>query len=321
MRKSRGGEGKIQQHQPVLLGEVLTQLAIKPDGIYVDGTFGRGGHSSEILRRLGPAGHLFAVDKDAAAVAAAKAQGLCDDPRFSIRQGSFTELFEAIKAQGWLGKVDGMLLDLGVSSPQLDDAERGFSFLRDGPLDMRMDTRQSLDAKHWINTAEERDIAEVLKTYGEERYAKRIANFIVAARSEMPITTTGRLAEIVAKAHPRWEPQKHPATRTFQAIRIFINRELDELQEVLQHSLEILANHGRLLVISFHSLEDRMVKDFISKHGSTANLPRDIPFTDAQMQSQLRVKRINGAIRATATELTANPRARSAVLRIMEKIL
>jgi 16S rRNA (cytosine1402-N4)-methyltransferase len=307
-------------HRPVLLDEVLEQLNLEPDGIYIDGTFGRGGHSQAILQRLGANGKLLAIDKDALAIHAAQQQGLTDDPRFYLRQGSFTQLHHYVSELGWLGKVNGMLLDLGVSSPQLDDAARGFSFLRDGPLDMRMDAAQPQDAQQWINNALERDIIEVLKTYGEERYARRIAAFIVAARQQTPITTTGQLADIVAKAHPRWEPHKHPATRTFQAIRIFINHELDELREVLQQSLDLLASGGRLLVISFHSLEDKVVKQFIQAYGSTAHLPRDIPLTNAQLQTSLRLKRINGAIRASSTEITENPRARSAILRIMEKI-
>lgn len=307
-------------HHPVLLHEVLENLAIKPEGIYLDGTFGRGGHAIEILKSLGPNGHLLAVDKDATAIKAAQEKGLCEDPRFSIHQGSFTSLYTHVASKGWMGKVDGMLLDLGVSSPQLDDAHRGFSFLRDGPLDMRMDDTQTQDAKHWINTAEEKEIAEVLKTYGEERYAKRIAGHIVAARKESPIETTGRLAEIVAIAHPRWEPHKNPATRTFQAIRIFINHELDDLKQVLPQSLDLLKIGGRLLVISFHSLEDKIVKDFLTTYGSTAHLPRELPLTELELRSGLRLKKIKGAIRATEAEVARNPRARSAILRVMEKI-
>lgn len=307
-------------HRPVLLKEVLQYLAVKSDGIYIDGTFGRGGHSQAILQCLGPEGKLLAIDKDAAAIQAAQQLGLNNDARFHLRHSSFTQLHNYASEYGWLGNVDGMLLDLGVSSPQLDDATRGFSFLRDGPLDMRMDEQQPQDAQQWINTAAEQDIADVLKTYGEERYARRIAAHIVAARQQAAITTTGQLAEIVATAHPQWEPHKHPATRTFQAIRIFINRELDELQEALKQSLDILRIGGRLLVISFHSLEDQIVKKFIHAYGSTADIPRDIPLTAIQLQNSLRLKRINGAVRASQAELTENPRARSAILRIMEKI-
>jgi 16S rRNA (cytosine1402-N4)-methyltransferase len=307
-------------HQPVLLEKVLEYLAVKPDGIYIDGTFGRGGHSTEILKRLGPDGHLLAIDKDIEAIQAAQHKGLAARPNFYIKQGSFTSLYAEIVARKWVGQIDGILLDLGVSSPQLDDPQRGFSFLKDGPLDMRMDNTQSYDAKQWINTAEEVDIANVLKTYGEERYAKRIAAFINTARQESPIETTGRLADIVAKAHPRWEPHKNPATRTFQAIRIFINRELDDLAKVLPQSLEALKPGGRLVVISFHSLEDKIVKDFLNTYGSAAHLPRELPLTAVEVQASLRLKKITGAVRATPTEIAENPRARSAILRVMEKI-
>ncbi len=306
-------------HQPVLLDEVIQHLAIAADGIYIDGTFGRGGHSTEILRHLGPQGHLFAMDKDADAIAATQ-QAPFVDPRFSIARGSFIGLRAQMEQRGWLGKVNGILLDLGVSSPQLDDVDRGFSFLRDGPLDMRMDSAQTLDAKQWLNSATEQEISTVLREYGDERYAVRIAKAIVAARSQLPLTTTGQLAAIVSKAHPRWERHKHPATRTFQAVRIFINRELIELREVLIQSLDILAVGGRLLVISFHSLEDRIVKEFIKTYSTTEHWPRELPVTHATMQASLRLKRINGAIRPGERELAQNIRARSATLRIMEKI-
>jgi 16S rRNA (cytosine1402-N4)-methyltransferase len=305
-------------HQPVLLEKVLEYLTVSPNGIYIDGTFGRGGHSTEILKRLDNSGLLLAIDKDPAAILAA--EKLATDLRFSIQQGSFTTLHAQVAAKGWLGKVAGILLDLGVSSPQLDDASRGFSFLRDGPLDMRMDSSQGQSAAEWINTTTESEIIDVLKSYGEERYARRIAAFIIEARQEMPIVTTGRLAEIVSKAHPRWEPNKHPATRTFQAIRIFINRELDELKQVLPQSLDILKPGGRLVVISFHSLEDKIVKHFLAQHGSAANLPRELPLTAKELQSNLRLKKVSGAIRATEAEIAHNPRARSAILRVMEKI-
>lgn len=307
-------------HTPVLQQAVQQYLAIKPQGIYIDATFGRGGHSADILRQLGPEGQLLAIDKDPEAIQAAQDKGFCADPRFHIEQGSFTTLYAHAAARGWIGKVDGILLDIGVSSPQLDDAQRGFSFTQDGPLDMRMDNTQSQDAKHWINTAKEAEIATVLKTYGEERYARRIAAFIVAARAESPIETTGRLAEIVAKAHPRWEPHKNPATRSFQAIRIFINQELEELETVLPQSLETLKTGGRLVVISFHSLEDKLVKQFFNTYGSAAHLPRELPLTAVELDTTLRLKKITGAVRATTAEITENPRARSAILRVMEKI-
>lgn len=308
------------QHQPVLLQEVIEHLAIKPDGIYIDATFGRGGHSQKILEHLGPNGQLLAMDKDHSAIAAAKEQGFYQDPRFSIHQGSFTQLLALVRKNNVLAKVNGILLDLGVSSPQLDDSTRGFSFLLNGPLDMRMDQSQSLDAQQWLNTATTAEIREVIKEYGEERYALRIAKAIVAFREKTPLTTTKQLAEVVSQAHPRWEKHKHPATRTFQAIRIFINSELEDLKNVLEQSLEALVSGGRLLVISFHSLEDRIVKNFISMHGSLSRWPRGIPLTASQLQATLRIKRINSAIRPSEKEIQQNKRSRSAILRIMEKI-
>ncbi len=310
----------MQAHQPVLLEETLEQLNIQADGLYVDATFGRGGHSRGILQRLDANGQLLAMDKDPAAIAAAENSELGHDPRFHIHQGSFTQLHSLLQLQGALGKVRGILFDLGVSSPQLDEAERGFSFLKEGPLDMRMDPTQSMDAARWLNTASEQEIYRVIKEYGEERFAGRIAAAIHKARSDAAITTTMQLAEIISAAHPRWEPHKHPATRSFQGIRIYINQELTELTAVLPQCLEALAIGGRLLVISFHSLEDRIVKDFIETYGSTAQLPRGLPFTAAQLSSNLRIKRINGAIKPSPAEVKENPRARSAKLRVIEKI-
>ena len=309
----------MSHHTPVLLNEVLEHLAVKANGIYIDATFGRGGHSQEIFARLDETGFLLALDKDAEAVASAP-QYLRQDPRFYIEQDSFTSLHRQATAKAWVGKVDGILLDLGVSSPQLDDAHRGFSFTKNGPLDMRMDHRQTLKAVTWINTAEVTEIAEVLKKYGEERYAKRIAQHIVAERDRSLIETTEHLADIVTKANPRWEPHKHPATRAFQAIRIFINAELTELTTVLPQTLDLLKIGGRLLVISFHSLEDRIVKDFSNVQSSTAHLPRGLPLTQIELQAHVRLKKINGVIRASQAELNQNPRARSAILRVMEKI-
>ncbi len=309
----------MPDHIPVLLNEVLEHLAIKPNGIYIDGTFGRGGHSKEIFARLDQSGALLALDKDAEALASVP-QYLQQDPRFYIEQDSFTSLHQQVIAKQWMGKVDGILLDLGVSSPQLDDAHRGFSFTKDGPLDMRMDHRQTLSAVTWINTAETADIAEVLKKYGEERYAKRIAQHIVTERERALIKTTEHLADIVTKANPRWELHKHPATRVFQAIRIFINDELAELTAVLPQTLDILKIGGRLLVISFHSLEDRIVKDFLNVQSSTAHLPRGLPLTQIELQAHVRLKKINSAIRASQAEINQNPRSRSAILRVMEKV-
>lgn len=308
---------KSGDHQPVLLNEVVDGLAIKPEGIYVDGTFGRGGHSRVILQRLGPDGRLMALDKDPSALAVGKS-GPFRDPRFCIVHKSFAELQEVVQDRGWHGKINGVMLDLGVSSPQLDDPERGFSFIKDGPLDMRMNPQQSMDAATWINQAAEHDISRVLRDYGEERYARRIARAIVAAREIEPITRTKPLADIIAKASPTRELKKHPATRSFQAIRIFINRELEELREVLQQCLDVLAVGGRLCVISFHSLEDRIVKRFIQRAVQGDDYPRDLPIFDKQLRRRLR--KIGGLIRPSEKEIISNSRARSARLRIAEKL-
>lgn len=307
----------VMEHKPVLLAEVLAALRVRPDGIYLDGTFGRGGHAAEILVRLGPDGRLLAVDKDPQAVAVAR-QRFGGDPRFAIERGSFTTLGHQVAERGWVGRVDGILLDLGVSSPQLDEAERGFSFRLDGPLDMRMDPDHGISAATWLAQAAEEEIARVLKDYGEERFAKRIARAIVRGRAEAPITRTGQLQEIVARAHPAWEKGKDPATRSFQAIRIFINRELEDLDEFLAQSVDLLAPGGRLAVISFHSLEDRRVKQFIRRQQHGADLPPDLPLTQAQLW-QPRLRAVGKKIVAGAEEVATNPRARSAVLRVAEK--
>lgn len=303
------------QHQPVLLEEVLQALAIKPDGVYVDATFGRGGHSQAILAQLGPNGRLIALDKDPAAVAAA--EHLQADKRFTIVHASFSRLEEVMEEQGCMGQVDGLLLDLGVSSPQLDEPERGFSFLRDGPLDMRMDPTMGIDAAAWLNSAKAANIAEVLREYGEERFAKRIAGAIVAAREQAPIMTTAQLAKIVSEANPRWEIGKHPATRSFQAIRIFINQELEELKLVLNQALAVLKVGGRFAVISFHSLEDRLVKQFMQKQ-EKGDLPIDLPIRQVEIRQKLRV--VGRAVKPAAGEIELNPRSRSAVLRVAEKL-
>jgi 16S rRNA (cytosine1402-N4)-methyltransferase len=308
--------GMGYRHRPVLLDEVLEALSLRPDGLYVDGTFGRGGHARAILQHLDENGRLLALDRDPQAIRVA--QGLAEkDSRFTIKQGSFTTMQTQVENLGWTGKVDGILLDLGVSSPQLDDPSRGFSFQHNGPLDMRMDNTQGLTAAQWLAGASEREIAMVLRDYGEERYAKRIARAIVAACKERPIATTGELAAIVARANPSHEKHKHPATRTFQAIRIFINRELDELKDVLNQSVDMLAPGGRLAVISFHSLEDRLVKRFIRDQARGDELPRDLPVTDAQRNIRMRV--IGKPVYASDAEVAANPRARSAVLRVAER--
>jgi 16S rRNA (cytosine1402-N4)-methyltransferase len=308
----------MMQHQPVLLTEVLENLAIKADGIYIDATFGRGGHAKAILQQLGKNGKLFAIDKDPAAINHAKQDPVFQDKRFYCEQGSFVMLKQLASQQNITGKVSGILLDLGVSSPQLDEAERGFSFLKDGPLDMRMDTTQGLTAAQWINSAKEKEIANVLFEYGEERFSRRIAAAIVKIREQQPITTTLQLAKIVADANPRWEKHKNPATRSFQAIRIFINPELQQLAQVLEQCIEILAIGGHLLVISFHSLEDRLVKQYIQKQSKGGEFPTRLPVLASEFHPRL--KKIGRALKPSAEEIEQNPRARSAILRIAEKI-
>lgn len=300
-----------------MLSEVLVGLDLKPDGIYVDGTFGRGGHAAAILQGLGPLGRLYAVDKDPQALQAARDR-FAHDARFTIERGTFAMLEGLARSQEITGRVNGILLDLGVSSPQLDDPSRGFSFLNDGPLDMRMDPDTGPSAADWLASVGERELAEVLKTYGEERFAKRIARAILAARQLSPITTTAQLADIVSKANPAWEKHKHPATRAFQAIRIFINRELEDLRSVLEQTLAVLAPGGRLVVISFHSLEDRIVKRFMRDHARGPAQDNDLPLLDAGFTPSLRI--IGKAQQTGAGELERNPRARSAVLRVAERL-
>lgn len=304
-------------HQPVLLKEVLAGLSIEPDGVYVDGTFGRGGHAGAILAMLGPEGKLLAMDKDPEAVQSATLQ-FGSDPRFEIEQGSFTMLGRMIEKQHLQGRVNGLLLDLGVSSPQLDDASRGFSFSADGPLDMRMDSTQGISAAQWLQEADQRQISKVLKTYGEERFSWRIAGAIVASRDTQPLQSTRQLAELIEAAVPVREKHKHPATRSFQAIRIFINHELDDVTAVLEQVPDMLAVHGRMAVISFHSLEDRIVKRFIRDEYRGEQPPLEFPL--AGMDYQPRLKPVGKAIRAGEDEVAGNPRARSAVLRIAERL-
>jgi 16S rRNA (cytosine1402-N4)-methyltransferase len=304
-------------HQPVLLNEVLQGLAVRPDGIYVDGTFGRGGHAGAILALLGPQGRLLAMDKDPAAVESAGRQ-FGGDPRFEIEQGAFTMLSRMVAERELDGNVNGLLLDLGVSSPQLDDPSRGFSFSMTGPLDMRMDPDTGISAAEWLETASERDIAYVLKTYGEERFARRIAQSIVATRRTAPLQTTGQLAELIAAAVPVREQHKHPATRGFQAIRIFINHELDDIRDVLAQVPDVLAPQGRLVVISFHSLEDRIVKRFIRDEYRGEAPPPEFPL--AGMDYHPRLRPVGKAIHPGDAEIHANPRARSAVLRVAERL-
>ena len=303
-------------HETVLLREAVEALVTARDGVYVDGTFGRGGHSRAILECLGPEGRLLAVDKDPAAAAVADDLAAADS-RFSFFQGSFAALPAVLAGRGADG-VDGILLDLGVSSPQLDEPGRGFSFREDGPLDMRMDTTRGATAAEWLADAPEAEIARVLKELGEERFARRIAGAIVRERAEAPIETTGRLAQIVSEANPRWEKHKHPATRSFQAIRIWINSELEDLRVLLDSALELLQVGGRLVIISFHSLEDRMVKRFMRDLARGESLPRGVPVRDSEQQRPLRV--VGKAVRASEAEVAANPRARSAIMRTAERL-
>ena len=300
----------------MLLREAVDALVTEPEGVYVDGTFGRGGHSRAVLEKLGTEGRLLAVDKDPLAIAAAEelAQG---EGRFDFYHGSFAQLPHQLRRLG-ITAVDGVLLDLGVSSPQLDNGERGFSFLHDGPLDMRMDTSSGETAAEWLDAAREEDIAAVLKDYGEERFARRIAAAIVAARKVAPIETTAALAKVVSEAHPRWEKHKHPATRAFQAIRIKVNGELDDLEAFLNGALDMLRVGGRLVVISFHSLEDRLVKRYMRDMSRGEALPRGLPIKESALNRRMRL--VGKAVRASAGEVELNPRARSAVMRVAEKI-
>ncbi|HEX8925153.1 MAG TPA: 16S rRNA (cytosine(1402)-N(4))-methyltransferase RsmH [Terriglobales bacterium] len=302
-------------HATVLLNEAVEALQVKPDGIYVDGTFGRGGHSRLILQRLGTQGCLIALDKDPAAVEVGRA---ISDARFRMVHGGFGHLGEVLRESG-VDKVDGVLLDLGVSSPQLDDEQRGFSFRFDAPLDMRMDTSRGETAAEWLATVDEGELAEVIRDYGEERFARQIARAIVAARQERAILTTKQLGDIVAQSVRTREPGKNPATRTFQAVRIYINRELEELESVLPQCVDHLKAGGRMAVISFHSLEDRMVKHFMRDMAQGDKLPKHVPIRAADVpQGKLRL--IGKAIQASPDEVAANPRARSAVLRVAERL-
>lgn len=305
------------KHTTVLLDEAVNGLNIREDGIYIDGTFGRGGHSRLILSQLGEKGRLIAIDRDPQAIAAAAE---ITDPRFSIIHGPFSALADYAAERDLVGKIDGILLDLGVSSPQLDDAERGFSFMRDGPLDMRMDPSRGHSAAEWLLHAEEADIAFVLKTYGEERFSKRIARAIVERNREQPMTRTRELAEVISVAMPVKDKFKHPATRSFQAIRIWINSELEEIDIALKGAVEVLAPQGRLSVISFHSLEDRLVKRFMRDQSRGPQVPAGIPMTEQQLRALGgRELKLLGKMSPGDAEVSENPRARSSVLRIAEK--
>jgi len=306
-------------HITVLLDEAVEGLAVRADGCYLDGTFGRGGHSRLILKQLGSDGRLLGFDKDPLAIATGNALA-AEDGRFVVVQRSFAELADELARRELGGKVSGILLDLGVSSPQLDDAERGFSFMHDGPLDMRMNPDAGVSAADFIASAAEEEIARVFKEYGEERFAKRMARAVVARRAEQPFTRTADLAQVLTVANPAWEKGKNPATRAFQGLRIYINNELGDLESGLDAALESLEVGGRLVVISFHSLEDRIVKLFMRKHakGEMDKLPRDLPIIPKAFEPRLKL--IGKPVFASEAELAANPRSRSAVMRIAEKL-
>ncbi|MEW6331817.1 MAG: 16S rRNA (cytosine(1402)-N(4))-methyltransferase RsmH [Pseudomonadota bacterium] len=304
------------RHVPVLLEEALQALQVKDDGVYVDATYGRGGHAQKILEKIGERGRLLMLDRDPRACEDARRR-FGADARVSIRQTPFSAIGRTIESQGLAGRINGILFDLGVSSPQLDDPARGFSFRAEGPLDMRMDPATGESAADWLNRAEEQEIVRVLRDYGEERFARRIARAILRERSIEPIATTRRLAEIVARAVPAREKSKDPATRTFQAIRIHVNRELEELAAALPQTLPVLVPGGRLAVISFHSLEDRLVKHFMRDEARGRELPPGLPVRHDQFRARLKI--VSKAIRAGVEETRHNPRARSAVLRVAER--
>ncbi|MCQ4232684.1 16S rRNA (cytosine(1402)-N(4))-methyltransferase RsmH [Pseudomonas stutzeri] len=307
------------RHITVLLDEAVAALAVRPDGRYLDGTFGRGGHSRLLLEQLGSEGRLLGFDKDPLAIATGQALA-AEDGRFVVVQRSFAELGDEVAQRGWTGTLSGILLDLGVSSPQLDDPERGFSFLNDGPLDMRMDPSRGVSAAEWIGQASEEDIARVFKDYGEERFARRMARAVVQRRAEKPFERTADLAKVLTDANPAWEKGKNPATRAFQGLRIYINNELGDLETGLDAALEALEVGGRLVVISFHSLEDRIVKQFMRRHakGEADQLPRGLPVMPKPFEPRLKL--IGKAQFASETEVRANPRSRSAVMRVAEKV-
>lgn len=305
-------------HQAVLLEEALVSLNIRPSGIYIDATFGRGGHSRAILQQLNEDGRLIAFDQDPEAVAFAK-QAFADEPRLTIEHCNFNQVADVVEQYGLTGKIDGVLMDLGVSSPHLDDAERGFSFMRSGPLDMRMDTTQGETAGQWLARVKPADLINVLKRYGEEKFAKRIATAIVDTRAEREITQTGDLADIISNAIPVKEKHKHPATRSFQAIRIYINQELQAIEQGLKGAVSVLAKDGRLSVISFHSLEDRIVKRFMRDISSRPKLPAGLPVMEADIEVPFRL--VSKPVVAGTEELSVNPRSRSARLRVLERRL
>ncbi len=305
-------------HVPVMRDEVIDGLAIRPDGHYVDGTYGRGGHASSILQSLGENGRLIVMDRDPRAIEHAH-ENMGKDERVTIIHDDYANMRQRIAALDLLEKIDGVLLDLGVSSPQLDAAERGFSFQQNGPLDMRMDTSRGETAADWLGRADENEIARVLRDYGEERHARRIARRIVETRVSRPIEDTATLATLISACVPRPKNNRHPATRSFQAIRIFVNQELAQLQLFFETVFDIVKIGGRLLLISFHSLEDRLVKRFFKQHSSRPKIPRGLPLRDSEVEAVVKLRLVGRAIRAGAAELALNPRARSAVLRIAER--
>ncbi|MFT6920391.1 MAG: 16S rRNA (cytosine1402-N4)-methyltransferase [Cognaticolwellia sp.] len=305
-------------HISVLLAESISGLAIKPEGTYIDCTFGRGGHSGLILDNLGPNGRLIAIDRDLTAIEAAKKYAA--DKRFIIEHHGFADLQMIVDKHQLTEKIDGILLDLGVSSPQLDEAERGFSFMKDGPLDMRMDTTRGQTAAEWIAVADVEDITWVLRTFGEEKHAWRIANAIVDEREVTALTRTGQLAQLIKKTAPQREMKKHPATRSFQAIRIYINSELEQIEKVLSASLSVLATDGRLVVISFHSLEDRLVKQFMKKHSQGRKVPRGLPISEEELNKGKNLSLIGRRLKPSKDEVEENVRSRSSVLRVAQRL-
>jgi 16S rRNA (cytosine1402-N4)-methyltransferase len=307
-----------KSHISVLLDEAITGLAINPDGIYIDCTFGRGGHSGLILSQLSENGRLIAIDRDPSAIQAA--EKFADDARFLIEHQGFADLENIAEKHQLLEKVDGILLDLGVSSPQLDEAERGFSFMNDGPLDMRMDTSRGQTAAQWLAVADVEDITWVLRTFGEEKHAWRIANAIVDTREETPYTRTAQLAKIIKTTAPQREIKKHPATRSFQAIRMYINSELEQIEKVLAASLSVLAENGRLVVISFHSLEDRLVKQFMKKHSQGKKVPRGLPISEEELNKGKKLALIGRRLKPSKNEVEENKRSRSSVMRVAMRL-
>ena len=309
----------MSAHQAVLFAEAIEQLNIKSDGVYLDGTFGRGGHSTGIISLLAKSGRLLAFDRDTDALASNEARELLKDQRFSLHHACFSEMAVITGSQGLKGKIAGILLDFGVSSPQLDTAERGFSFLRDGPLDMRMDTSKGLSAAEYLAQVDEQELVRVIFEYGEERFARRIAGAIVAQRQQQALKSTLELAKLIENTVPFRDKFKHPATRTFQALRIEINQELAEIRTGLKQAVDVLAPGGRLVVIAFHSLEDRIVKRFIREESGRKGNPGKLPIKEQDLE-QGQLKKIGKSIRAQTQEIQLNPRARSAVMRVAEKI-